>query len=325
MDVLLSFVIPVFNVEKYIDKCLSSILSQKEIRLQPILYEIILVDDGSIDNSGIICDKYAEEYPLLIKSIHQSNQGLSIARNNGMKIANGQYIWFIDSDDWIISDAISQLMPILSLGTYEAVAIESNKAFSSGKLMKHFAFSNGGSRESTGITQLLSNDMSCCVPLTIYSNSYLRINKLEFYEHIFHEDTEFSPRAYVNLKRLYLLDSVLYMVSQNQGSITRSRNFKKNFDILIVSQSLDRFYHNGIDDNKSVISRRIAQCINASLLSTSKMDKATYDAFFRKLKDSRYLFRHYFRFKSFKYFIEGIAICLNAKLYAKFYDNYFNC
>ena len=93
--VKVSIIVPVYKVEQYIDNCIKSLLSQTLIEI-----EIILVDDGSPDNSGEICDAY-QKIDNRIKVIHQENGGLSKARNSGLKIANGEYIVFVDSDDWI--------------------------------------------------------------------------------------------------------------------------------------------------------------------------------------------------------------------------------
>lgn len=98
-----SIIVPVYNVEKYVAKCLDSIVRQD---MRDI--EIIIVDDGSTDGSGTICNKYAQE-DSRIRVIHQENQGLSMARNNGIDIARGEYIGFVDSDDWIASDMYSTL------------------------------------------------------------------------------------------------------------------------------------------------------------------------------------------------------------------------
>lgn len=98
-----SVIVPVYNVENYIRKCLDSIISQT---LKDI--EIILVDDGSEDNSGKICDEYAEKDSRIIV-IHQKNNGLSNARNTGLNIASGEYIGFVDSDDYIKSEMYSEM------------------------------------------------------------------------------------------------------------------------------------------------------------------------------------------------------------------------
>ena len=95
MEELISVVVPIYNVEKYLQKCIDSILAQTYRHL-----EIILVDDGSPDNCGAICDNYAQEDGRVLV-IHKKNGGLSSARNAGLEIAKGELIVFIDSDDWI--------------------------------------------------------------------------------------------------------------------------------------------------------------------------------------------------------------------------------
>ena len=92
---LLSIIIPVYNIQDYLSQCLNSICNQSIEQL-----EVIIVNDGSTDNSGQIADSYAQKYDF-IKVLHQSNQGVSVARNNGVEHAKGEYIWFVDGDDWI--------------------------------------------------------------------------------------------------------------------------------------------------------------------------------------------------------------------------------
>lgn len=102
---LLSIIIPIFNVERYIDKCIQSVLNQ---RLLSIEYEVILVNDGTQDNSMQIAMKAIENHlPIChVKVVEQSNEGLSAARNKGLSIASGDYVWFVDSDDYISHDSI---------------------------------------------------------------------------------------------------------------------------------------------------------------------------------------------------------------------------
>ncbi len=105
---LISVIIPVYKAEKYLDKCISSITEQSFNNL-----EIILVDDGSPDNCPKICDEWAEK-DSRIKVIHKANGGVSAARNTALKTANGEYIAFVDSDDWIDSDYIEVLYNAIS-------------------------------------------------------------------------------------------------------------------------------------------------------------------------------------------------------------------
>lgn len=113
---ILTIIVPVYNVEKYLDRCISSIINQTLKKI-----EIILIDDGSTDNSGVLCDKWLK-IDQRIQVIHKINGGLSSARNVGLQIAKGQYVTFLDSDDWIVSDTCEYALKLLSL--YNADVIQ---------------------------------------------------------------------------------------------------------------------------------------------------------------------------------------------------------
>lgn len=102
-----SIVVPVYQAEKSIDRCINSIIEQTFTN-----WELILVDDGSTDNSGCMCDDYAKK-DNRIKVIHKTNGGVSSARNKGIEVIDGDYLWFVDSDDWIQPDAIAKLVGCL--------------------------------------------------------------------------------------------------------------------------------------------------------------------------------------------------------------------
>ena len=104
---LISIIVPVYNVEKYLNRCIDSIVSQTYRTL-----EIILVDDGSADNSGSICDKYAGK-DVRIKVVHKNNGGLGFARNSGLDIATGKYVTFIDGDDYIGKTHIEEMYALI--------------------------------------------------------------------------------------------------------------------------------------------------------------------------------------------------------------------
>ena len=112
----ISLVIPVYNVEKYIDNCIKSCLEQN---IQDEDYEIIIINDGTKDKSMDKVDIYYKQYPNLIKIYNQENKGLSAARNLGLNMANGDYIWFIDSDDWITTNCLAEIRYKL-LNVYES-------------------------------------------------------------------------------------------------------------------------------------------------------------------------------------------------------------
>ena len=101
MEVKYSFIVPVYNVEKYISKCIDSLLAQTYR-----LFEIVIVDDGSPDASGNIADSYQSKYPGIVKVIHQKNTGQGGARNHGIDLAQGEYILFVDGDDFVVPNML---------------------------------------------------------------------------------------------------------------------------------------------------------------------------------------------------------------------------
>lgn len=111
---MVSIIVPVYNVENYLKVCVDSILNQTYEN-----YELILIDDGSTDTSGIICDSYANSFDK-VRSFHQKNSGVSASRNLGIEKANGEYITFIDSDDWVEPDYIGRMVAYMEPGAFVA-------------------------------------------------------------------------------------------------------------------------------------------------------------------------------------------------------------
>lgn len=116
MEDLISVIVPVYKVEKYINKCVDSIINQTYTNL-----EIILVDDGSPDNCGNICDEYAKK-DNRIKVVHKENAGVSSARNIGLEKSSGKYITFIDADDYVEKNYCEELLNILKIENADCVA-----------------------------------------------------------------------------------------------------------------------------------------------------------------------------------------------------------
>lgn len=122
-SVLLSIVIPVYNVECYLKECIESILKQT-YDVEEV--EVLLIDDGSTDKSGIICDNYESKYPELVKVFHKKNQGLFLTRNFGHKVAIGKYIVNCDSDDFFENKAIKQLFDIIKNSNADCIIYNLN-------------------------------------------------------------------------------------------------------------------------------------------------------------------------------------------------------
>lgn len=129
--VKVSIIVPVYNVENYLDKCLNSLVNQT---LKDI--EIIVVNDGSTDNSQSIIDSYQNKYPKLIKVITQTNQGISIARNKGLEQAKGQYIAFVDSDDYVATNMLKKAYDYIEKKQSDIVVWNYYEVNTSGKILK---------------------------------------------------------------------------------------------------------------------------------------------------------------------------------------------
>jgi glycosyltransferase involved in cell wall biosynthesis len=133
---LVSIVVPVYNVEKYLGRCIDSLLNQTYENK-----EIILVDDGSIDSSGRICDEYADKYTE-VSVIHQSNQGLGPARNTGLDVMNGEYVSFVDSDDWIEQDTLYRMISALKDNCCEVATCGRSIVTDTGIISRYFCSDN---------------------------------------------------------------------------------------------------------------------------------------------------------------------------------------
>ena len=202
---LVSVVIPVYNVEKYLRECVDSVINQTYRQI-----EIILIDDGSTDSCGDICDKYAL-IDSRIKLIHQENQGLGHARNVGMVEATGKYIIFLDSDDYWELTALEELIEEAEKKDLQVIAfaaqpfcdgIDQHKGPSYNHTVQNNLVKNGA--ESLSFTKS-HGEYYAQACLRFYRLDYLKDNGFRFDEGIIHEDESFSFLAYVHADRVECL------------------------------------------------------------------------------------------------------------------------
>lgn len=238
MDIVLSIIIPVYNVKKYLHQCLHSLIplfDQKYI-------EIIVVDDGSTDGSDKILESFSKDYP--IKIITQENRGLSSARNSGFRIATGEYIAFIDSDDYIDANKLLSILQIATdskadivIGNYfEFSEQDSQKSLESSliKADKH-SLNNGIDFFSEYYIQLKS-----VVWRNVYRRSLLIANRIEFHEGVSFEDVEFTPIAFSRATSVIYTGIFFYYYRRRSDSITTSRSsLKKIQDAISIWHSLN--------------------------------------------------------------------------------------
>jgi len=309
-----SLIIPVYNVELYVEKCLLSCLAQ-DIPIND--YEIIIINDGSEDRSIDIVCSIAKNYSN-VKIITQENKGLSNARNKGLSLAKGLYIWFIDSDDSIHDHCLGGIWNTLSYRLPDALIIGAADIFME-KPISRQDFSILSKPDNPGIELLSKSFYQACVPFTIYNREFLIKFGLKFKEGIFHEDSEFTPRAYYYAKLVSIYPEVIYYVNKNPNSITRSLNHKKAYDRIIVANSLSIFMRNIPKKYSNIFNNIISLIINESLNSSYKMDKKSALEFNIFLHTNRILFKHLRGSTIVKYVIEGYLFVILPKFYLHTY------
>lgn len=226
MDTLISVIIPVYKVENYLEKCIVSVVEQTYRTL-----EIILVDDGSPDRCGAICDEW-EKKDKRIKVIHKSNSGLSDARNYGLDIAQGTYIVFVDSDDLIAPTMIEKMF--VTAQKHEADIVE----------CKYFCFTDilpeKEKREAETSTVYTSEEALSLLldesvfKYTVWNKLYCRniFETLRFEVGKLHEDVFFTYQAFGISKRIIKIEDCLYYYRQRSGSIMGSGFSIRNLDSM---------------------------------------------------------------------------------------------
>lgn len=228
----LSIVIPVYNMEKYLKRCLDSIiLDNNEVKE---MIEVVVVNDGSVDNSKKIIQLY-DWHGFNHIELNKENGGLSDARNYGFNYANGEYVWFIDSDDWIEKNCISQIIPLLD----GIDAIHFPSYFQ--QFDDRYVIKSGHSSGNSG-RELTQGEYQYPVQFTIYRKEFLKDNNLSFQYGILMEDLHFSPRALYKADTVRVLSTPVYHYYQRPGSIMKSNVSKKRLDDRIwISRDLYNF------------------------------------------------------------------------------------
>ena len=233
MNVDISIVIPVYNVENYLRRCINSILSQKYDK-----YEIILVDDGSTDKSGQICDEFSSER---VRVIHKSNGGLSSARNAGIEAVTGKYIMFLDSDDYVEENCLSAFGKLIESYHSDIIVGKSCAIYMDGKREERRI--NLEIREYSREEYLRKiAEEHCyvaCSPYSLYNTCFIKKNHFRFYEGIVHEDELWTPIILLNAETIYYSGIVFYYHCFREGSITQSEIMnKRGKSIMMVCEEL---------------------------------------------------------------------------------------
>lgn len=308
---LLSIIIPTYNVENYISKCLISCTSQN---ISSELYEIIVVNDGSTDHSLDIASEFAQSH-INVQIISQENQGLSMARNTGLKEAKGKYIWFIDSDDYIDENCLGELIKFMDDGM-DIIQIQQRHVFSNNspsieQPQCHYPYGVSGLRT-------LELGILCVpAPFSIYRREYLLKNNLSFTKGIYHEDCEFKPRAMFFAQKVCSTNIVCYnYLQRSSGSITSTFKIKRGEDIVYVINSLINFCNSHTMPNKCkrTIYNLCSTLVNTLLSGLMVVNKEEKEYLVRLLKENNHIFKHMLMSLKAKYIIEGVILSTSVNL-----------
>lgn len=249
----ISIIIPIYNSENFLEKCIDSVLNQKNINV-----EIILVNDGSDDNSGNIIEKYAGTYDNIV-SLHQSNSGVSKARNNGINVARGEYIGFLDSDDYMVEGQLYEALRFcreneldLLFSSFEnffndSYTAEKWKTKKIGKSIRNQTYEPLITDGFTCAANLKENgDYNVNVPNQIIKSDILKKHNIRFIPGIFYEDAPYTLDVILHSKRVMCSNNILYMRRIRNNSVEhRAADYKKVYylykGLLHMIKSVEEF------------------------------------------------------------------------------------
>jgi len=276
--VKLSIVIPVFGVEKFVSDCIVSCI--ENIGKSSNVVEVVVVDDGSKDCSIDIIQSIVKDIPY-IRIISQKNQGLSVARNTGLENAKGDYVWFVDSDDILAEGIVALMLDIINrinmIDIFEMQYMLVREDIQRSSLpqiknkLESYSIISGKEKFVLGF--------STPVPFHIFRRAFLNENKLRMYPGIYHEDSEFTPRAVWLAKYVAVIPEVAYFYRQRRLSIMTTANPKKGENYLFISHRLQDFFDGQeVDSNtQKVINDYIAMTYCNGLhnvIGANKKDRA---------------------------------------------------
>lgn len=314
-EYLLTAIIPVYNVEPYLERCLESLIDQEEIEQ---CLEILLIDDGSTDRSGEICDQYAARHSD-ISVIHKENGGLSSARNTGIAQARGRYVFFVDSDDYversmarILAEAVERFQNP-DVIVFDGVEDDGK----SRQIMRGLTSYNGlcvsGKDYLLGHYKERTLSVEAC--LYLYKKIFLCERQLCFREGILHEDVEFTPRAILLAGTVAEIDDQLYHYMVRNDSISMKKNKEKNIrDLFQTLREQDAL----AEQQEEELCRWMKDAILNSCLNM------VYDARMYKKEYRGFLDKKFLRKKAATSF-NRVRVCLciiNVRLYCMVNDLY---
>lgn len=233
----LSIIVPVYNVENYLDQCILSLYNQG---LKETDFEVILIDDGSTDSSLDIARKWSNQHDN-IKVYHQENQGQAIARNLGIENANGEYLMFVDSDDYLYKNSLSGPLMNIIENDYDCMHFGMAIEEADGSVFHRYIKGGRLNNIYSGEYVVLNFDFYGSICPYIFKSDIFKANQIRFKGGFAHEDCELCYRLFPKISNMYFYDGVVYHYRYNQNSTDRSKKLSSirriyNSDLLIAAE-----------------------------------------------------------------------------------------
>lgn len=279
MNELISVIVPIYNVEPFLCRCVDSLINQRYKNI-----EILLIDDGSSDKSGEICDKYAEK-DNRVRVLHQEYLGVSDARNKGLAMAKGDYIIFLDGDDEAHPDYVGKLYKTLIENDLDIaqcclVRYKNGQPYNVEPVTENVRIFSGLEMQPKTFEKDRYYNMVVCGKL--YKKSLY--NGLTFPVGRIHEDTALIYRLYYNAKRIGIIDDYLYYYHFNAESITERKNNVQRLDgYYVLREKFDFYMQEGLTDLANITAREYFSCI-CVCFAQSKKTIVNSKEYFKKAK-----------------------------------------
>lgn len=228
---MISVVVPVYNVEQFLPYCMSSILAQNVADM-----EIVLVDDGSTDNCGVLCDQYAKRYSN-VKAVHQKNAGLSAARNTGIEMAKGEFITFVDSDDMLAEGFISTAIELANVYQADFIAFSNVRCEAEAQWPMKYQ-SQSEDFETHVYDESVQKMQKFLIGAEIGTTAWAKVYRRELFETIrypvgkYHEDVFTTYKVVDKAHRIVTTSQVGYLYRKSPNSITTSGFSEKRLDSI---------------------------------------------------------------------------------------------
>lgn len=236
----LTIVIPAYNAEKFLRRCLDSIATQNADD-----FEVIVVNDGSTDETGKIAEAYAAKRPRF-RILNQENSGVSVARKNGVSQASGKYVWFIDSDDYILPGSLGKILDLIKgnpeIDTFFA-PVKMQEEQDGKEWVKPYALAEGPVH--SGKSYLKLKPVSVCPVQFVFKKTLMENPWVYFPEGLRHEDEYFCRVLQYYSSSIYILNEPLYVYCQWGGSFMNTSSIQHLYDMVEIYKHLYRFVSEG--------------------------------------------------------------------------------